>query len=117
MCTSTQEGSSIFLVDRGGEGCTDVILLFVCSHHVPIVSSHAPNDVSQVPSVFPRASHTYPTFFASKFSPFSPSHLCRGPKEKALYLHTQTSILGSLQSSGLLKFNQIILITDCMVPW
>jgi len=68
MSTSTQEGSSIFLVDRGGEGCTDVILLFVCSQHAPIVASHAPNDVSQVPSVFPKASHTYPTFFAPKCS-------------------------------------------------
>jgi hypothetical protein len=74
MSTSTQEWSSIFLVDRRGKGCTDVILLFVCSQHVPIVSSHAPNDVPQVPSVFPRASHTYPTFFASKVSllTFSP---------------------------------------------
>jgi hypothetical protein len=68
MSTTTQEGSSIFLVDRGGEGCMDVIFLFLCSQHVPIVSSHAPSDVSQVLSVFPRASPTYPTFFASKFS-------------------------------------------------
>jgi hypothetical protein len=66
------------------------------------VSLRVRNYVSQFPNVFPRAPHIYATFFAPKFSllPFSPSLLYRGAKEKALYFHTETSILGRFQRSG-----------------
>jgi hypothetical protein len=56
---------------------------------------------------FPMCSPEHHTFIPHSLpqsSPFSPSRLYSGAKEKALYFHTQTSILGSLQKVRLFLY-------------
>jgi len=80
--------------EGGGEWEGGILLIFVSSS----CSQSVPNDVPQVFNIFHRLFPIAFYFVSYHFPKFSPSHLHRWAKGKALNPHTETVILGSLPS-------------------